>query len=461
MPNPAYLTENNPFLIWKAICEQLNMKLPHQNFLTWFNPVEPVSYSQDGLNLRVPSEFYSNWIVSHYSSIMREAVQDALGQEIKINFIPDIAGKKKSQQSKEILSSKPPKTKRIQYKEIHSQLIQKYQFSNFIEGDCNRFARAAAIAISKDPINSPFNPLMIYGRSGLGKTHLIHAIGNAILANNSDKRVLYVSSEKFTSDFVKAIKFGKNDSFNRLYRSVDVLLLDDVQFFMTKEKTQEEFFHTFNSLHQDGKQLVFSSDRPPRELTGFDERLVSRLQWGLVSELHIPEFETRLAILKDLSEINDINISEEIIQFLAQNITDNVRTLQGALIHLMAQSSLLGESLTLELARITAMKFINRPIFKLSIDRIQEIVSNEFEIPSDLLRSKTRKREIVEARQVAMYLCTEFTTLTLKAIGLQFGGRDHATVIHSRESICEKLKVNDKLEELMNRLRRKIELASL
>jgi len=464
MTEPARQLNTDPLTVWQIISENLEARLPRQSFLTWFKPIQPISFNDCELTLGVPSRFYFEWIESHYQSLLDISAFEAIGDKIKIVYQVDPNLKKTSLLRQKANNSKgngsvSQTISKSSNKPTH--LNESYRFSNFIEGDCNRFARAAAISLSESPGKTPFNPMMIYGKSGLGKTHLIQAIGNYIINYNPSQRVLYVTSEQFTTDFVNAIKSSRTDAFSRLYRSVDVLLLDDVQFFMSKDRTQEEFFHTFNSLHQKGKQLVFSSDRPPRDLVGFDERIVGRLQWGLVTELQKPDFETRMAILKGRAEENSIVLPDDVTQFLAANITDNVRTLQGALIHMIAQASLLGEPITVELARNVLKNFVNRPLKSISINQVQEIISEEMGIPTDLLRSKTRKKDIVEARQIAMYLSTELTTYTLKAIGLQFGGRDHSTVIHARESVNEKMKANKEFQKMVERIRQKVELAAL
>lgn len=461
MSDPAYLSGKDPESTWKSICENLKEHLPPQSFLTWFKPLVPISLKGGILNLRVPSRFYYDWIESHYSTHLRNSVFEILGERVEVRYTVET-----SDDGAEDETGKP-RSELVQLKEITPEeefttnLNPQYRFSNFVEGDCNRFARAAAITLAESPGQTPFNPLMIFGGSGKGKTHLIQAIGNFIVENRIARRVLYVTSEKFTTDFIQAIRSGGTEGFSALYRSVDVLLLDDVHFFMAKDKTQEEFFHTFNTLHQAGKQLIFSTDRTPRDLGGFDERIVSRLQWGLVTELRTPEFETRLAILKSLSDDNRIELPDDVAQFIALNITDNVRTLQGVLNHVLAQASLLRKPITIELARKVMDNFTKLPARRISIDRIQEIVSDEFGVASDTLRSKTRRREISEPRQIAMYLCTEFSNLTLKAIGLHFGGRDHATVIHARKSICERLEKNGSFAEIIEKLKKKIELVSI
>lgn len=460
MSRPVPLTDNSPNNAWIEVSEQLQKELPRQSFLTWFKPLKPLAFNGSVLTLIVPSRFYYDWIEGHYRKVLQKAVSKVLGSGARIDYSIDQIDNGHSKVSS-ITENNKTEGADNNSNRFETHLNQRNQFYNFVEGDCNRFAKAASFALAESPGMTPYNPLMIYGGSGLGKTHLIQAIGNYIVGRKSANRVLYVTSEQFTTSFIEAIKKGKADSFSRLYRSVDVLLLDDVQFFMAKEKTQEEFFHTFNYLHHAGKQLVFSSDRPPRDLEGFDERLVSRLQWGLITELLKPEYETRLAILKHRSEEENVNLPDEVADFLALHITDNVRTLQSALIHLFAQSSLMNRDISINLAKNIVNKLVKRPVTRVSIERIQEITSEELDISCDILLSKSRKKDVVFARQIAMLLCTEFTKSTLKAIGLQFGGRDHATVIHARETINEKIKTDQKISHTVQKLRQRIELASL
>ena len=457
MLNPASLSKLSHHDVWQIIANQLQEELPRQSFLTWFKPLEPVSFDGDVLTLCTPSQFYHDWIESHYSNHIRQAVNETLGEDVSLKYTIDPNRKQSAYRDDPETETrlKPVSGNGEVYR---SHLNQRYRFDSLIEGDCNRFAKAAAVTLAENPGRTSFNPLLLYGGSGLGKTHLMQAIGNHILEYGYAKKVLYVTSEKFTADFIKAIQSGSTENFSRIYRKVDVLLLDDVQYFMTKDKTQEQFFHTFNSLHHSGKQLVFSSDRPPRELEGFDTRLVSRLQWGLVSELRAPEFETRLAILKNRAKTDNITLPDEVANFLAFHVTDNIRTLEGALIHMFAQASLIGRKISIELAKEVIGTISTHPIQTVSVEQIQEITAREFNIPGDLMRSKTRKKEIVQARQAAMYLSTEFTNLTLKGIGLHFGGRDHATVIHARETINERMKSNSRLAETINRLKRKLEI---
>ncbi len=462
MADPASSLGQDPKHLWQIITEKLREELPHQSFLTWFKPIKALSFDGRVLTLHIPSRFYYDWIEGHYNGHLKRAIKESLGGEIELAYSVDPERRTVSVDA-DAASIRarviPPAQDRDRVSDNY--LNPRYRFDNFIEGDCNRFARAAAMSLAEAPGKTPFNPLMIYGGSGLGKTHLMQAIGNHIVEHGRARKVLYVTSEQFTADFIKAIQSSRSDSFSRIYRKVDVLLLDDVQFFMAKDKTQEEFFHTFNSLHHAGKQLVFSSDRPPRELEGFNARLVSRLQWGLVSELRTPEYETRIAILKNRAGEAKIDLPDEVAHFLATHITDNVRSLQSALIHMLAQSTLIGRKISIDLARDVLKNLSNRPLQAVSVERIQDMVAKEFGIPSDLLRSKTRKKDVVQARQIAMFLSTEFTRLTLKAIGLHFGGRDHATVIHARETINEGVKSSRDMAEAVESLRHRIELTAL
>jgi len=458
MSDPAQVLTADAEVAWLSICEHLKKQLTQQSFTTWFSPLEPISLKGNVLTVRVPRKIFCEWIEGYYSKQLRNAIHYALNKNIEVNYVVNSKDKKKKKELVKIKSNNENNSTNRKIKPFRSNLNPQYCFSNFIEGDCNKFARAAAIAIAQNPGNNSFNPLLIYGGSGLGKTHLIQAIGNSAVKHSKSLRVLYATSEQFTSDFVQAIKLNRTDTFNRLYRSVDILLIDDVQFFLAKEKTQEEFFHTFNVLHQSGKQLVFSSDRSPHEFNGFDVRLTTRLQWGLVSELQTPDYETRMAILKDHAEKAGISLPDDVANYLSVNIKDNIRTLQGSLTHILAQASFLGKPITIKLARKTYQKFSNRIQYHITIDQIQNAVADDYDIPCDLLRSKTRKKYVVEARHVAMYLSTELTKSTLKTIGLQFGGRDHATVIHARETVNEKIKNDIQINEIIERIQRKLEL---
>ncbi len=348
----------------------------------------------------------------------------------------------------------------IQKLQVESHLNPNYTFDRFIEGDCNRLARSASLAIAQQPGGTSFNPFLLYGGVGLGKTHLIQAIGNYLHANRPDATVLYVSSEQFTNEFVQSIQNNRVSDFSLFYRHIDLLVIDDVQFFSGKEKTQEEFFHIFNALHQSGKQIILSADRPPRDIKGIEERLLSRFQWGLSADLQPPDFETRMAILKRKAIEDGIDISDDIFEFVAHNIKSNIRELEGALIRLLAHGTLHKREIDLSLAKDVLRDLITDSRVTLTIDQIQRLVCEYFGIEEDLVRAKTRKREVVQARQVAMYFCKKLTQHSLKTIGLHFGGRDHSTVIHANQSVENQIDTDPKFAEIIEEISNKIDLRS-
>ena len=346
----------------------------------------------------------------------------------------------------------------LQKNEIDSQLNRSYTFERFIEGDCNRLARSAAWAIAQEPGGTSFNPFLIYGGVGLGKTHLIQAVGNYVRTEPGGQSVLYVSSERFTTEFVQSIQRNRISEFSMFYRHIDLLIVDDVQFFSGKEKTQEEFFHIFNALHQSGRQIVLSADRPPRDIEGIEERLLSRFQWGLSADVQPPGLETRIAILQRKAEDDGIDLDDEVIEFIAHNIKSNIRELEGALIRLLAHSTLHQRDLDLELAKDVLGDLMEDRQVNLTIEEIQHIVCEYLDIPEDLVRDKTRKREVVRARQIAMYFCKKLTQHSLKTIGLHFGGRDHSTVIHANNTVEDQMETDDQFHSLVETIGRKIEL---
>jgi chromosomal replication initiator protein len=348
----------------------------------------------------------------------------------------------------------------IQEKEIDSQLNESYTFERFIEGDCNQLARSAAWAIAQEPGGTSFNPYLVYGGVGLGKTHLIQAVGNYVTDQSTDKTVLYVSSDRFTTEFVQSIQRNRISEFSMFYRQVDILIVDDVQFFSGKEKTQEEFFHIFNALHQAGKQIVLSADRPPREIDGIEERLLSRFQWGLSADVQPPGLETRIAILQRKAEDDGIDLDQDVIEFIAHNIQSNIRELEGALIRLLAHATLHQRDLDLQLAKDVLHDLVQDEQVNLTIDEIQRIVCEYMDIEEDRVRGKTRKREVVRARQIAMYFCKQFTQNSLKTIGLHFGGRDHSTVIHANNTVEDQMETDDQFRNTVEDIERKIELRS-
>jgi chromosomal replication initiator protein len=341
---------------------------------------------------------------------------------------------------------------------VDPQLNPDYSFANFVEGDCNRLARSAGYAVAQNPGGTAFNPLLIYGGSGLGKTHLAQAIGIEVKEKSPDKIVLYVNANKFQTQFVEAIRNNNRNDFLHFYQMIDVLILDDVQEFAGKEKTQDTFFHIFNHLHQSGKQLILTSDKPPVELKGMEQRLLSRFKWGLSADLQVPDFETRVAILQKKVYADGIHMPVEVLEYIASQVTNNVRELEGALVSLLAQSTLNKKEITLDLVREMIDKLVKNTTRELSIDYIQKIVSDYFNIPVDLMHSKTRKREIVQARQISMYFSKNLTKSSLALIGSQIGGKDHATVLHACKTVNNLLDTDKRFRLYIEEIEKKLKM---
>ena len=444
------------FDIWHQILDVIKGNINQNSFVTWFKPIKPLKIEDHSLTVQVPSQFFYEWLEQHYSNTINNAIKEVLGSEHKLLYSIVMDSTTQSVQLPSIqktASKGGPRAK--------DNLSDRYTFDSFVEGDSNKFAKAAAFAVGKSPGKTTFNPLVIYGGVGLGKTHLLQAIGNYAKDNTHATRVLYVDSEKFTMEFINSIQKNKSTEFSGIYRNVDVLMVDDIQFFANKERTQEEFFHTFNTLHQKGKQIVLSSDRSPKELKGMEERLTSRFQWGLVVDIQSPDFETRQAILQRKADENGLELPGEIFHFVATHITSNIRELEGALIRLLAYSSLNGEDISLDLAKRVLKDVCIQKTRAISIEYIQKITADYFGFPDDMLRAKTRKKEIAQARQISMYLCKLLTDSSLKTIGLHFGGRDHSTVIHAINSIEKMLESDTKIKEIVDSIKNKIQIAQL
>lgn len=476
-------TDNPAEAIWKGCLKTIRENINTQSYRTWFDPVKPLNFNGEELLIEVPSQFFYEWLEEHYYKLIHDTLEQLIGNRIRLVYsvrdddvyddqhlllddVKDDADNDSSNKGEDQSSEKADGNiyvANFQNKplpDIASMLNTQYTFDNFIKGDSNQFARAAALAVANNPGGTSFNPLVVYGGVGLGKTHLIQALGNQAVKLNKNIRVCYVSSEKFTIDFVDAIQTDRVNDFSNYYRGMDLLIVDDIQFFSGKEKTQDNFFHTFNTLHQMGKQIVLSVDRPPKELRGLDERLISRFQWGLTADIQAPDLETRIAILR-MKSINDgIDIPQEVIEFIAVNVTSNIRELEGCLISLLARSSLESKEINVDLARDVLQSVVSNVKSPISIEEIQHIVCDYFNIPDDLIRAKTRKQEVVNARQIAMYLVKELTNSSLKTIGLHFGGRDHSTVIHSCQTVEEQLKINQRFRDTVHQVKRKIELTS-
>lgn len=466
--------------VWKNCLEVIKDNVSLQSYKTWFEPIIPVKLKDNVLTIQVPSQFFYEWLEEHYITLLKKTIKKELGSEGKLEYsiimennfstakpytvkIPTTnrnAVKNRSVSMPLDIGSKTiknpfiiPGLKKVI---VDSQLNPNYSFENFVEGDCNRLARSAGFAVASKPGGTAFNPLLIYGGVGLGKTHLSHAIGIEIKNNHPGKTVLYVSSEKFTHQFIEAVRNNNQNDFVHFYQMIDVLLIDDVQFFAGKEKTQDVFFHIFNHLHQTGKQLVLTSDKPPVEMQGMEQRLLSRFKWGLSADLQVPSLETRIAILEKKMYTEGIDLPKEVVEYLAYSITTNIRELEGALISLIAQSSLNKKAITLDLAKQMIDKFVKNTAREVSIDYIQKVVCDYFDLPIELLKSKTRKREVVQARQIAMFFAKQLTKSSLASIGAHCGGKDHATVLHACKTVNNLIDTDKRFRGYIDDLEKKI-----
>jgi len=456
--NTSVKTDAN--LVWKNCLTHIKENVTLMTYNTWFLPIRPISIKDNNLKVQLPNQFFWEWIDEHFSTIVKKTIFDVLGENGKLSYIISDEKEQKEEYVKQNSIVDANKIKVIENKlpEHETNLNPRYKFENFIKGEGNQLARAAAGAISDNPGGTSFNPFFVYGGVGLGKTHLIQSIGNSILEKFPDKKVIYLSSDSFTVEFVEAIQSNKVNDFSGFYRNMDVLIIDDIQFLMGKEKTQDLFFHIFNTLHQSRKQIILSSDKPPKDLKGLDDRLVSRFQWGLSADIQPPELEMRIAILKNKAEEYGMNVSTDILEFIAGSITSNIRELEGCLIKLLANASLNSKEITLELAKKTVKEIATDRKINITIDDISKAVCHYLNIAENKIREKTRKKEIVLARQLAMYFSKELTKSSLKTIGLHFGGRDHSTVIHACNSI-EQMRINElSMKELIDSIRNKIEL---
>jgi len=469
--------------IWDNCLEVIRDNVPYQSYRTWFEPIVPVKLDGNVLTIQVPSQFFYEWLEEHYISLLKKTVKKELGSEGRLEYqiimenaynsakpysvrvptnsattknhpvaMPLDLGRSDAIKNPFII----PGLKKVK---VESQLNANYNFDNFIEGDCNRLARSAGYAVANKPGGTAFNPLLLYGGVGLGKTHLAHAIGIEIKEKHPNKTVLYVSSEKFTHQFIDAVKNNTHNDFVHFYQMIDVLIMDDVQFLAGKEKTQDVFFHIFNHLHQNGKQLVLTSDKAPVEMQGMEQRLLSRFKWGLAADLSVPELETRIAILRKKVYQDGIELPEEVLEYLAYSITTNIRELEGALISLLAQASLNKKSITLDLAKQMIDKFVKNTAREISIDYIQKVVSDYFDMPIELMKSKTRKREVVQARQIAMFYAKNMTKASLATIGAQCGGKDHATVLHAYRTVNNLIETDKQFRGYITDLDKKIKLS--
>ncbi|HZW83142.1 MAG TPA: chromosomal replication initiator protein DnaA [Candidatus Deferrimicrobium sp.] len=442
------MSRTNLTVIWQKTLAILETQLTKPSFETWLKSTSLLSFDGSLVTIGVANEFAKDWLESRYANLIRTTVRNILNQEVQIRFvIPD-----------QLDTSQAPKHTQTfrnerNYEDLNAtQLNPKYTFDSFVIGNSNRFAHAASLAVAEAPAKA-YNPLFIYGGVGLGKTHLMHAIGNYVLEQKPRARVLYVSSEKFTNELINAIRDDKNVDFRNRYRNIDVLLVDDIQFVAGKERTQEEFFHTFNALYEANKQLILSSDRPPKEIPTLEDRLRSRFEWGLITDIQAPDLETRIAILRKKAKLEDLEVPNEVMVYIADKIQSNIRELEGALIRVVAYSSLTSNEITTELAA-EALKDIlpSAKPRQISINLIQQVVAEYYSIPLSDFKAKKRTRAVAFPRQIAMYLSRELTDFSLPKIGEEFGGRDHTTVIHAHEKILNDSKKDPNLEAVLNEI---------
>ena len=456
-------------LIWKNCLEFIRERIPNQSFNTWFQPIIPLKSEANVLTIQVPSQFFYEWLEEHYVHILKEAIAKEMGDDARLEYSVVVENEDSNKSGATPLKinnltdrngslGKSVNTAFINDLNNENNLNPTYTFDNFIEGDCNRLGRSAGYAVAKKPGVTSFNPLMIYGGVGLGKTHLVQGIGNYIKREDPSKKIIYVASEKFTNQFIDSLKNNNVQSFISYYREVDILILDDVQFLRDKEKTQEIFFHIFNHLHQAGKQIVMTSDCAPKDLKGLQERLVSRFKWGLTADLQQPAFETRMAIIQRKIQEDGIHIPEEVIEYIAYTVDTNIRELEGVIVSLIAHASLMRVDVDLELAKKVLKNIVKEIDSEVGIDYIQKTVSDYFHVGQDDLKAKTRKKEIVIARQVAMYFSKDYTNHSLKSIGYHFGGRDHSTVIHALQSVNDMMDTDAKFRYSVDELKKKLKM---
>ncbi len=469
---------------WNECLSIIKDNIPEQSFKTWFQPIKPLKLEEKSLTIQVPSQFFYEWLEEHYVDLLRKTLKSVLGigSRLEYNIIVENGQAGSSPYTVNMPTNNTGKNDNIgvtmplnlggtiknpfiipglRKVNIESNLNPSYTFDNFIEGDCNRLARSAGFAVASKPGGTSFNPLMVFGGVGLGKTHIVQAIGNQIKMNNRNKVVLYVSAEKFMSQFVDSVRNTTTNDFVNFYNYVDVLIMDDVQFFSGRGKTQEIFFQIFNQLHQTGKQIILTSDRPPKDMKDIEERLLTRFKWGLSADLQTPDLDTRIAILEQKMYSDGITIPQDVVEYVAHNISNNIRELEGALISLLAQSSMNRKEIDIDLAKQMMKNFIKNSSKEISIELIQKLVCDYFNIAVDLVKSKTRKREVVQARQISMYFAKDMTKASLKSIGSHFGNRDHSTVIHACQTVNDLMDTDKRFRADVEELNKRIKISTL
>ena len=477
--------EKKAIEVWESCLKIIKDNIHYQSYKTWFVPIQPIKLENNVLTIQVPSQFFYEWLEEHYINLLKKTIKQQLGPEGRLEYsiIMDSSFQSANPYTIKVPTSNKKATRNpavpmpidinkngakeipnpfiipgLKKIKVNSQLVDSYSFDNFVEGDCNRLARSAGFAVSENPGKTSFNPLLIYSDVGLGKTHLAHAIGIQVKTNFPEKTVLYVPAEQFIVQYIDSVRNNNRNDFVHFYQMIDVLIIDDIQFLAGKEKTQDVFFHIFNHMHQNSQQIVITSDKPPIELKGMEPRLLSRFKWGLAADLQAPDLETRIAILQKRLYNDGIEMPQEVLEYLAYSINTNVRELEGAMISILAQSSLNKKAITLELAKQMIDKFVKSTSREISIDYIQKVVCDYFNITLDLINSKTRKREIVQARQLAMFFSKKHTKASLATIGLHCGNKDHATVLHACRTVNNLIDTDKQFRIYVEDLDKKIKM---
>jgi chromosomal replication initiator protein len=459
---------------WVKCLNIIQAQVEVQSFKTWFEPIVPYQLNGSTLVVQVPSIYFYEYLEEKYVGLLRKAVSAVLGSEGRLEYsiVVDKGNKEHKPKTLHLPAqqnnndpfavSSAAKVKAKEPKNVFkSQLNPNYQFENFIEGDCNRLARSAGLAVANKPGYTSFNPLLFYGGVGLGKTHLAHAIGNKILKNYPDKKIYYITSERFVNQFMDATQNNGLQDFGNFYLDLDVLILDDVQFFANKGKTQEMFFHIFNHLHQSGKQIILTTDRAPKDLIGFQDRLHSRFKWGLSADLQQPDFETKVAIIRSKMSVEGVKLPDNVVEYLAYSVDTNVRDLEGVLVSLIAQSTLGKKEIDLQLTKEILRNLVHPIDTEVNIDYIQKSVADYFDLSLEQLVDKTRKKEVVLARQLGMFFAKEYTNLSLQTIGQYFGKRDHSTVIHAINCVNDLIETDRKFKKSYQDLQKKLKVKTV
>ncbi len=435
--------------VWRAALGELQVSLSPANYETWLRDTHLVDVDDQRFRIAVPNGFAKDWLETRYRSLISQTLARVVGYSVQVEFVVTAGGEARAAGTEATTQAVRVEPTRVGAPEGAgagvTNLNSRYTFSNFIVGSANRLAHAASLSVAERPGHA-YNPLFLYGGVGLGKTHLMHAIGNAVAGKFPRKRVVYATSEKFTNEFITSIQQGKIDEFRARYRRIDLLLIDDIQFIADKERTQEEFFHTFNTIHEDGKQIVLSSDRPPKAILTLEERLRSRFEWGLIADLTAPDLETRIAILRAKAEEQGTPITSDVIEFIARKVVSNIRELEGALNRIVAYASMGAMPVSIELAQAVLSNVLYNPKKRqVTPERVTQAVSDYYGVALDQLRGQKREKSIVVPRQIAMFLMREETDVSLLRIGAELGGRDHSTVLHGCDKINREMQVNDEM----------------